>query len=330
MKFFGKVLMVLAFILSLLLAGLIYVYLKDQQKPVQQIERADVLVARETIPARTKISESQLTWISLEKSSVADGVALKLEDAVGLYSKDALYPNEPIRLERLVQDPKGELSMRIQPGYRAMSIEMTQEAGVSNLVKVGDFVDILIFLPELKEKEQVIRPTIEKMVFQNFEVLAVGQELYRQSAGKDVAADAQPPRYTVTFAVPVDQTEKLALAEDIGQLKMALRPLEPDIIYPSKGAIWQELLLNDAAEMKNFFPSYDVETSSSVPLANNGDLEIEKYIYYTAKPGDTLKSISVQHFGSEERYLLLKQINNITDDTTVLEGMAIKIPVLKK
>lgn len=271
MKVLGKVLMILAFILSLVLAGLIYVYLKDQQKPVQQIERVSVLVALETIPARTKIDESQLTWLSLEKSSVADGVALKLEDAVGLYSKDALYPNEPIRLERLVQDPKGELSMRLNPGFRAMSIEMTQESGVSNLVKVGDFVDFLIFLPELLESERVVRPTIEKMVFQNLEILAIGHELYRTDSSEVKAADAQPERYTVTLAVPIDQVEKLALAEDIGQLKMVLRPLEPDKIYPSTGAIWQELLLNDAAQMKDFFPSYDIESNDSAPLNTPGN-----------------------------------------------------------
>lgn len=330
MKLLGKVLMILAFILSLVLAGLIYVYLKDQQKPVQQIERVDVLVALETIPARTKIDESQLTWLSLEKSSVADGVALKLEDAVGLYSKDALYPNEPIRLERLVQDPKGELSMRINPGYRAMSMEMTQEAGVSNFVKVGDFVDFLIFLPELYEEDVMVRPTIEKMVFQNLEILAIGHDLYRADSKDGKESDAQPDRYTITLAVPIDQIEKLALAEDIGQLKMVLRPLEPDIIYPTKGAIWQELFLNESAEMKDFFPSFDVESTTSSPLNIAVEGEIEKYIYYTAKSGDTLKSISVQYFGSEEKYLLLKQINNITNENASLEGTAIKIPVFKK
>ncbi len=329
MKLFGKVLMVLAFVLSIALAGLIYVYLKDQQKPVAEIPRVQVLVSKAMIPARTKIDESQLTWVAVEKASVPDGVALKLDEVVGLYSKDALYPNEPIRLERLVKNPDEELSMRLLPGFRAISIELTQAAGVSNLVKVGDFVDFLLFLPELKDGDRVLRPNIEKLVFQNFEVLAIEQNLFRKDSVEDKAAP-QPSMFTVTLAVPVNQLEKLALAEDVGEFKMVLRPLEQDFIYPTKGAIWEELLLNDSAQMKDLFPAYDVETTKNTPLVLAGNEQIEKYIYYTVKPGDTLRSISAQFFGSEARYLLLKQINAIEDENMILTGTGIRVPVFKK
>lgn len=329
MKLLGKVLILFAFILSVALAGLIYVYLKDQEKPEQVIEKVEVLVVRETIEPRKKILEEQLTWVALTKDAVPDGIALKLEDVVGLYSKDTLYANEPIRLERLVQDPNVELTMRLKPGFRAMSIGMTLESGVSNLVKVGDYVDFLVFLPEIRDSNRIVRPNIEKMIYQNIEVLAIGRQLLResQSGSED---DVQSDRYQVTLAVPVNDVEGLALAEDIGELKMVLRPLEQDFIYPTNGAIWEDLMLNDSYQIKDFFPSYDVDVAENSSLTLESGEIIEKYIYYTVKPGDTLRKISTDFFGDDARYLLLKEINGIEDENFILTGTGIKIPVFKQ
>lgn len=329
MKLLGKVLILFAFVLSVALAGLIYLYLKDQEKPEQVIEKVEVLVVRETLEPRKKILEEQLTWLALEKGSVPEGIATKLEDVVGLYTRDTLYANEPIRLERLVLDPNIEITMRLKPGFRAMSIGMTLEAGVSNLVKVGDYIDLLVFLPEIRDTNRIVRPNIEKLIYQNIEVLAIGQQLLRDTSSGS-SDDVQTDRYQVTLAVPIKDIEGLALAEDIGELKMALRPLEQDFIYPTDGAIWEDLLLNDSYQIKDFFPSYEVEVTENSSLTLESGETIEKYIYYTVKPGDTLRKISTDFFGSDARYLLLKEINGIEDEDFILTGTGIKIPVFKQ
>ena len=85
------------------------------------------------------------------------------------------------------------------------------------------------------------------MILQNVEVLAVAQT-YVNSQGKlqdgsDAESanggDAQPTAKSVTLAVTPEEAQALAMGDDLGELHLALRPVDDD----SKTTVTEMLLM---------------------------------------------------------------------------------------
>jgi pilus assembly protein CpaB len=229
----------------------------------------------------------------------------------------------------LINELDNELSLKIEGNNRAISINVNGSTGVSDLVKQGDFVDVIVYLAEKKEGQKTVRPDMSKILLQNIQVLAVDKALYREDAQRV----AVPTNYLITLSVPIFDIEKLVLAEDIGELKLVLRPLNPDYIHKTEGANWQELILDDSKEMKNLFPEYKTKVTEAAKAVeekkvNLGDYKYEKYVYYKVKQGDTLRKISTAFYGDPQKYDLIKQANGIGDQNLIKAGTNIKIPVL--
>ncbi|MCJ7691104.1 MAG: Flp pilus assembly protein CpaB, partial [Clostridiaceae bacterium] len=227
--------------------------------------------------------------------------------------------------DKLINSLDNELSLKIEGNNRGVSINVNGSTGVSDFVKQGDFVDIIVSLAEKKEGTTIVRPDITKILLQNIQVLAIDKELNR-----DVEKRVEvPANYLVTLSVPIFDIEKLTLAEDIGKLTLVLRPLKPDFIHKTEGATWEQLILNDAKKMKNFFPNYKTESPVEIKDNTAGN-NYEKYVYYKIKPGDTLRKISEDFYGDQSKFALLKQVNGIADENLIGTGTGIKIPVLEK
>ena len=218
-----------------------------------------------------------------------------------------------------------ELSLKIKGNNRAISININGSTGVSDLIKQGDFVDIILFLSEEKDGQKIIRPDLTKILLQNIQVLAIDKALNREGTQRVVI----PTNYLITLSVPISAAEKLTLAEEIGQLKLVLRPLQPDYIYKTDGATWQKLLLDDLNNMPNLFPEYKTKAAEAKKVSL-GNYKFEKYVYYTVKQGDTLQKISRAFYGDPKNYLLIKQVNGIEEQNLIKSGTGIKIPVLEK
>ncbi len=333
MKKSSKGLFILAFILALVGAGSFYLYLSGLEQPtqVQTIETESVLVAKVEIPSRTLITEDMIESVEMPKSAVqADGF-VNFEDVVGKYSRTTIFPMQQIHTEALIDDISEELSMKITGSNRAMTLSVSGSTGVSKLIKPGDRVDVIVFLPQITEQSRIVRPDIAKIMLQNIEVLAIDQTLYREEPSNvpEAPVEGEVSSYFVTLSVPITEVESLILAKDIGVIDLALRPLEDDNIYVTSGVIWQELLLNDAKQLKDFFPDYEFEGLDEGVIGEN-EFVYSQYLYYTVEFGDTLQIISNKFYGTPAYVNLLKQVNKIEDENLILAGTGIKIPVLEE
>lgn len=325
MKSIGKRLILISFIFALLASATVFVYLQSLKEPQDEIEKITVLVASETIPPRTIIEKNMIEEIEVTESSIFANFINKPSDILGKYTKETIFQNEGFIKNKLINEVEEELSIRIEGNHRAISINVSGGSGVSDLIKCGDFVDIIVYLSEKKEGQRIVRPDLSKMILQNIEVLAIDKNVYRDGEERIEV----PTNYLVTLSVPIFEIEKLVLAEDIGQIKLALRPLNNEYIYPTEGIVWQELLLDDFYKMKDMFPTYDIKQSPGTTV-NQEEYEYEKYIYYTVQYGDTLKKISRAFYGKEDNYLLIKQINKLEDENLIMAGTGIKIPILEE
>ena len=162
---------------------------------------------------------------------------------VGKYTKETIYKNEGFHNDKLLDKDGDELSLKIDSNHRAISINVTGDSGVSDLLKPGDTVDIIAYIAEKKDGAKVVRPDIAKIILQNIEILAVDKQLNREDKTNDKTIDKEKTltNFLVTLSVPTSEIEKLVLAESIGSIKLALRPLKDDNTTQTNGTTLEEL-----------------------------------------------------------------------------------------
>jgi pilus assembly protein CpaB len=325
MKNTGKRLILISFILAVISSLVIFMYLKPSKATDIAVVEKTILVATETIAERTLIDKKMVKEIQVPESEIFKDYIVDSSNIVGKYTKDVILKDEGFHKDKLINSLDNELSLKIEGNNRGVSINVNGSTGVSDLVKQGDFVDVIVFLTEKKEGEKILRPDLSTILLQNIQVLAIDKKLTRDGEKRIEV----PSSYLVTLSVPIFDIEKLTLAEDIGKLKLVLRPLKPDYIHKTEGATWEQLILNDSKEMKNFFPEYNTK-SPEESKDNTAGVNYEKYVYYVIKTGDTLRKISEDFYGDPAKYALLKQINGIWNENLIKTGTGIKIPVLEK
>ena len=332
MKKMRRRLFILAIIFALLSASGIYLYLKslDDRPVVEEKRTYTILVAATDIPARVIVDENMVKEVVINFDPSSEMFFNTKEDIIGKYVMSKIYQDSQFHVENLDISLNDDLSLKLRGNMRAVSIGVTGNAGGANLIKPGDRVDVVVYLPKITENSVVVRPDIVKVIMQNVEVLAVDQDLTTEAEElvEDAAVEnASAKMFIATLAVPIFEVETLIMAKDVGTVDLVLRPLEGDFIYATRGVIWQDLLLDDFDRIKDMFPNYEVDSVGEVYVDPN-EVTYEKYIYYTVAEGDTLREISLLFYGTEESYLLLQQVNNIDDEDVISAGMGLKVPVL--
>jgi len=332
MKKMRRRLFILSIIFALLASSGVYVYLRslDDRPVVEEVETYTVLVAAMDIPARVVIDETMIKEIEVNFDPTSEKFYNTYDEILGQYVVTKIYEDAQFHKDNLDNTLEEDISLKISGSMRAVSVGISGHAGIANLVRPGDRVDVVVYLPELTQNSVVVRPDVVKMILQNVEVLAVDQDLTAEleEVLEEVSAENQSSKmFIATLAVPVYDVENLILAKDIGLIDLVLRPLEGDYMYTTNGAIWQDLLVDDFDRLKDLFPNYEVNSVGEV-IVDPNEVTYDQYIYYTVEFGDTLREISLLFYGTEDQYLLLKQVNNIDDENVISAGMGLKIPIL--
>lgn len=351
-------LLMISLLLALATAGAAFFWLKTQDSiTTKPVEKAALWTAKEDIAAGAVITEKLIEKTMVPQTQIPEGVYTDSKEIIGRYAKDSILKGESFPPQRLYSESDRLLSMKLQPGFRAFSISMTQFSGVADLIKPGDRVDVFVFLKEIEKESVVVRSDIAQILLQNVEVLAVRKETQKDSPPAEEISDL----YAVTVAVPVKEVEKLILGEETGLLKIALRPFEEKTTYTSYGVIWKELLLDPDMNIRNFVPKYGTVDSTdalttalpnhaepalvgpvAAPAPDNGSVmpltepspqeapkTVKKpsYTIYTVQPGDTLMSLSRKFFnGSASYYDDIMRINGLSGQT-INPGQKLKIPL---
>ncbi|MDR6523565.1 MULTISPECIES: Flp pilus assembly protein CpaB [Variovorax] len=117
------------------------------------------------------------------------------------------------------------LALRVADGERAVAIKADEAMGVGNKVQPGDFVDVFLML---KSDIKDIDRSQARLLLSRTRVLAYGNasvDGLASKTDKNAAAQAQraEPARTAVLAVPVEDINRLTLAENSGRLVLALR-----------------------------------------------------------------------------------------------------------
>jgi pilus assembly protein CpaB len=337
MKGTSQKLILISFILALLAAIVAFIYLQSLKAPKETANNTAILVAVDNIPARTLIDKKMVKEIEVTDNSIFSDYIKNSTEVIGKYTKDPILKNEGFLKEKLLSEGGQELSLKIDKKHRAFTINITGDGGVAKLIKPADFVDIIVYLPEKKDGEKVVRTETSRIMLQNLEILAIESQITREDTSTDKAKEKETvvTTFLVTLSVPTNALEKLVLAESIGSLKLALRPLKTDETNETDGTTWEELMVDIKTDNKE--SNLEVKpTEDSRLQEENKTLEEDKpvgnidnsskYKYYTIKTGDTLRSISKAFYGDPSKYTLIKEANNIKNDNMIIVGRVLKIP----
>ena len=218
---------VLAVVIAAIAAYSLFIYLKGQEKKLEEAVASEkIVVAAGQIDIGKPIIITQLKTADWPKANIPQGAFLSTEQVVNRVSLQTFVPGEPIIESRLIpkEGPISVLTYKIPEGHRAMTVAVDQVSGVAGFINPGNMVDIVL----TTQSSQTQQP-LSKIVLQNVPVLAIAQAVENRE-GKAIVVP------TVTMDVTPEDAEKLAIASTQGRLQLVLRRFEDKTVVKTMGA----------------------------------------------------------------------------------------------
>ncbi len=179
-------------------------------------DTVQVVCANTDIGPTLEIKESMIEMTSVPRSLAPKLVFTSKEEVVGRVAGMAI-PRGMAVLPTLLA-PKGTpagMATRIRDGYRAVAVKVDEFAGVAGWIRPGSKVDVVAVMQT--DATGARRSTVSKVILDNIEVLAVGQDL---GATGEVSAAVTK---SVTLLIRPEDVPKLHLAATKGTIKLAMR-----------------------------------------------------------------------------------------------------------
>ncbi len=239
---FSKIIAIILVLLAVLLSA--YAWMLSRKPapvaaaptPVAQVAPAEatfpVVVTTKPLPAGQPIEASALRVAQLTINP--GGAFMSVSEVEGRVPVFDLGNGSPLLENQLVSG----LSLRLEPGERAVAVKADEVMGVGNSVRPGDFVDVFF---ALKADGRDVDRSQSRLLLSRKRVLAFGTasvdgmpangEGRANQRVQAANANTQPAR-TAVLAIAVEDVNRLALGEANGRLLLALRnpndTAEPD------------------------------------------------------------------------------------------------------
>jgi pilus assembly protein CpaB len=211
------------------------------------IPMINVYMPVQRIPAGTQLSPVMFRVEGMSPVSLAalGGQPVKGEaELVGKYAKGLIMPGRPVMADQLMDAPDNQITRKIRPGYRAITIQVDNVSGIEGWGLPGTKVDVL-WQSSAGEGEQIVTTIVK-----NAQILSVAgkSDSSSQSSGSSLVggpAGAKglpiPPNshggiggaalgggdtntnFTVTLLVTPDDGQKIFLASRSGDMSLMLR-----------------------------------------------------------------------------------------------------------
>ncbi len=209
-------------------AGLAMLLMKNMVKSPrtkivkQEVSEIQVLVAKTDIGLGGRIKSRDLKWQPWPGSAARGYITKRrhpraIKEFTGSVARFAIGAGDPIRANKLIKAEKGGVMAAILPaGTRALSIEISNAAGVSGLILPNDRVDVILTSKSGKGSD---RQSTSETLLHNVRVLAIGTSFETRNGQKSIKGK------TATLALSPTQVEVVTQARSRGKLWLSLRSL---------------------------------------------------------------------------------------------------------
>ena len=238
----------IAMMIALVTTVMVYRWLQGQrmievETPDVVMEGVSVAVASADIPWGTPLADKTVRVIMYPEDGVPAGHFNNPASLNGRVVLTNLKKNEPILESKLapIDLKTGGVSAVMDPNKRAMAVKVNEIVGLPGFVQPGDRVDVMATFEDPRGKKSAGggggQGEVTKVVLENTLVLATDTQMAR-AAGEEKPT----PVKVITLEVSLEEAEKLAMAENGGKLRLALRsPLNPEVMK-TKGADFKDLM----------------------------------------------------------------------------------------
>ena len=199
----------------------------------EQIAGQQVLVAARDIPQGAALAPSDLAVALFPTSSVSNSfVRLDQQpsaqaDFVGGVARRAFVQGEPIVAASIVQpDGRGFMAAQLEPGFRAVAIEIESTTAAGGFIQPNDHVDVIMTarVDNQGGSGETVRSDI---VLRDVRVMALGDRTTTQTSGE--APEAVPASVAV-LELSAEDARVLALADEMGTISLALRGVQAETV----------------------------------------------------------------------------------------------------
>jgi pilus assembly protein CpaB len=181
----------------------------------QKRDAVSIVVATRDLPVGKRVDKTDVKLATVDRANIPKGAFLKTTDVTDRPLSVAVATNEPVLATKLAAKGSGEgLTALIEPGARAISVQVNEISGVSGFVQPGTRVDVL-FTRQFSNGDAATTT-----ILQNVKVLAYGKQL--EAPAKFDPKDTSKPT-VATLLVTQAQAEKLVLAMQRGKIQLVLR-----------------------------------------------------------------------------------------------------------
>jgi pilus assembly protein CpaB len=218
--------------------------LQQAMQPLPAPLTVSYLATARALPAGTLARDEDFVAKPVPPDKVPFGAVMDSPEARanvrGALVRRYLDPNAPVMSDDIIRvRDRGFLAAVLSPGTRAASVAVDEVSGVSGLIWPGDRVDVLL-TQDLEGSAPASRRVVSERVLQNVRVIAVDQEIARS----DPAAGGQTPNRiprTVTLQLTPAEADRLAVAQRLGRLSLAVRSMdEGQIVVVGKSSTYSK------------------------------------------------------------------------------------------
>ena len=275
---------VILMIVAIIIAGVavfgVIAYISNiKQTAEKEVEKIEVLVAVQNIPKDTFVedlmSSKSVELLAIPRKYIAEGVLTTLDNFKGFVTISPISTGEQITSTKFVKPEQVGLAFNISGDMVAISIPVDEVIGVSNLISIGDMVNVIAtFKPESKNANETattaqtttvetqapetteetlagIKEPITKTLLWNVKVLYLGTreitaEEQKEKDSKILSNQAAKDQNaiivnTVTLAVSPEDAEKLVFSEEMGLVWLALVPSEGVEVKETPGRTYKNI-----------------------------------------------------------------------------------------
>lgn len=192
-----------------------------------------VLVAGAPMPAGTLLKEADLRERGLPSADLPPGAMPATEDSRaelrGAMLRRFVSTGEVITPEDVLRPrERGFLAAVLRPGMRAVAVGVDARTGAAGLIFPGDLVDVILTQVFGNNDAPAGRRVVAETVLTHVRVIAVDQQMTQGAPVSATSAGAPTSQVarTVTLELAPEQSERIAVAERLGRLTLALRSID--------------------------------------------------------------------------------------------------------
>jgi pilus assembly protein CpaB len=238
-----NILIVLAggFLIAIMVALMVQAALKGSKQEAEPVARTEVLVAAKNLAVGHELRSGDLKWQTWPEDALFPGAVIRdadqpPTDAIHGKLLRSMVEGQPVHINVVAEDDKGDfLSANVKKGMRAVGVAVKAHVLADRLIRPGDFVDVIVTYRVRvntrtnPEAQSLVNRYASETVIENVRILAVDNN--DTKAVDEEEEDGKKKRKkssknaTVTLEVSPDQSEKLVLADKMGDIGLALRSI---------------------------------------------------------------------------------------------------------